>query len=402
MTKIGLISDNSIFLNNLTKNLSLLRKNDTFLRYSFEEFKTANQDAEIILIYAENSKINEDFINKVKNENNYIIMFLPKTREEQILKLYDYGFNDFCRPDAPLASIIVKIVNGQKFLSLQKLNETYKNILSSNEILKENNSVYKSFDNVLSQKLSKTLLRAAFLAIDIPNESRERFISENLEMRMVTALRASDIIINYTDFSYFLILTDTEFDKVKLIFEKLSNSLDIKITGFQLRYKSLNKTEILEKIENLRAVSQKEMKRFVIECENTSFDNEKDWLQDAEEEPKNYKFFRVMYDSKVEKVIKPTFFRMREKYEDILTDTRIKYSFEKDSAQFNVLKGDKVNSLKITFTNSPNLNVQLTFSGIYAPENVEYSIPFAQVNIKKLIEIIEEFINEGINNEIDK
>ena len=67
MTKIGLISDNSIFLDNLIQNLSLLRKNDTFLRYSFEGFKSAVTDAEIILVYAENSKINENFINKVKN-----------------------------------------------------------------------------------------------------------------------------------------------------------------------------------------------------------------------------------------------------------------------------------------------------------------------------------------------
>ena len=80
MTKIGLISDNSIFLDNLTQNLSLLRKNDTFLRYNFEEFKSANSDAEIVLVYAEKSKINENFIKKVKNENNYVIMFLSSEK----------------------------------------------------------------------------------------------------------------------------------------------------------------------------------------------------------------------------------------------------------------------------------------------------------------------------------
>ena len=61
-----------------------------------------------------------------------------------------------------------------------------------------------------------------------------------------------------------------------------------------------------------------------------------------------------------------------------------------------------INSLKISFINSPNLNIQLTFSGIYSPENIEYALPFAQVNIKKINEIVEEFIKEGINNEIDK
>ena len=401
MTTIGLISDNSEFLDSMEKNLALFRKDDVFLKYKLSKCDSVRSDVEIILLYAERSNsITEDFLKRIKKENNYLIMFLPEYQDEVLLQMYDIGVNDFCLCEALTSELIIKIVNGQKFLSERKVSKSYKDILTAGNILKENNAVYKSLNAVLTPKLAKTCMKSSFLAIDIPPESRQKFINENLETRMVAALRTSDIIINYKDFEYLLILTDTAFEKVKNVYEKLTNVLEIKLIGMLLRYKSMISSEIIEKIDCQRLYAQKECKYFVVEEEQTSVDTEKDWLDDNVdiEEPKNYKFFKAMYRAKVEKVIRPVFFRMKEKYDDISAGIRVKFSNSENMSEFLVFQGESINSLKISFENSLNLKFNLNFGGLYAPENIEFMLPFPQVSIKQLTDIVQKFVEEGVKD----
>ncbi|MBO7672996.1 hypothetical protein J6S88_06275 [bacterium] len=405
MTTIALISDSVDFLNKIESNLSLFRKDDVFLKYRIVGCTSVRSDVEIVLMYSDDKDaITPEFVKQIKNENNYLILFLPAYEDDVLLKMYDSGVNDFCLKDSLTSELIIKIVNGQKFLSEKKLSTSYKDILIAGNILKENNAVYKSLDTVLNPRLAKTCLKAAFLAIDVPPESRQKFIDDNLEARLVTALRTSDIIVNYKDFCYLLILTDTAFEKVKNVYEKLTNALEIKLTGMLIRYKSIIPAEIMDKIDCLRMYAQTECKFFVEEEEQTSQDIEKDWLDDsiALDEPKNYKFFRAMYRAKVDKVIRPVFFRMKEKYDDISSGLRIKFSNNENLSEFLMFYGEKVNSFKILFENSMDLKFNLNFGGLYAPENIEFTLPFAQVSTKQLTDIVQKFVEEGVKNEVDK
>lgn len=405
MTTIGLISDSTEFLNKIESNLSLFRKDDVFLKYRIAGCTSVRSDVEIVLMYAAHKDaITPDFVKQIKRENNYLILFLPEFEDETLLKMYDSGVNDFCLRDALTSELIIKIVNGQKFLSEKKVSTSYKEILTAGNILKENNTVYKSLNTVLTPRLAKTCLKSSFLAIDVPPESRQKFVDENLEARMVTALRTSDIVVNYKDFCYLLILTDTAFEKVKNVYEKLTNALEIKLIGMLIRYKSVVPAETLDKIECLRTFAQRECKYFIAEEEQDSADAEKDWLDDSIEieEPKNYKFFKAMYRAKVDKVIRPVFFRMKEKYDDISSGVRIKFSNKENLSEFLMFQGEKINSFKILFENSLDLKFNLNFGGIYAPENIEFTLPFPQVSTKQLTDIVQKFVEEGVKNEVNK
>lgn len=402
MSNIGIISDDSSFAERIEKSIILLRKDDNIVKYDFSDFKTLRSDIQIVLLYTENTdKISDDFIKRIKNESNYIILFIPDIKDKLILELYDRGINDFCSPEISMYSLLVKIINAQKHLTEISVKDCYKNILISKNILKENNSVCKDYTAIFCPKMKNLIEKSSLLAIDIPLKYSEKFITDNLENRMVSALRYEDMIINYREFSYLIVLKDAEFEKVRDVFDKLSNVLGIKLLGMQIRYKSLNENEIMEKIDNLRVQAQKEDTNFVVEREQTSTETEKDWLDDSLDidEPQNYKFFQAIYNSKVEKIIKPVFFRMKEKYENLDKGIKIDLYSGKNFSEFYAKKNNNNNSIKILFENTPALRFELNYSGIYTPENKDFTLPFAQLTLKKLNEIVEKFINEGLKDE---
>lgn len=175
MTSIGIISDNSGFADKLEEALALLRQNDTIIKYDFGEFKVLRSDIRIVFVYTENTdKLSEDFINRIKNGKNYLILLLPDINDKLILELYDKGINEFCTPDASVYSILVKIINAQKWLAENYLKDCYKSILTSKGILKENSSVYRDFSAVFCNKMKNFIEKSALLAIDIPHKFSEK------------------------------------------------------------------------------------------------------------------------------------------------------------------------------------------------------------------------------------
>lgn len=387
MSKIAIVSDSSTILNSIQAKLVLLRADDSIIKCdSSEVFKNA-AGADIILYHT--SQINDITLTTISNINkssNAVILLVDEINPKSILSAYDLGVNDFCGTNVTNFELLIKIINAKKALKQQKTIERLKSQLRDKGVLKPTADVYTQISDIINANFYSEIINSTILAISIEEVSHSTFLLDNAESRFSQVLRDSDFIINYAEFKYLIILPNTPLENAPKVFEKLKGNYEMKYVTFT--YKEESPKELRSKIERLE-----------IQCDDYPEEQENDWLSDelTDDEPRNYKLFQNIFNKKIENTIEPAFYRTKQKYEKSFQNTKLKYFTDKNRAEFMLINFDKTNSLQIIYKNSAKVGINMQYSGLEAPENETFEVPFSKLNTRSLTEILETFIHKGEN-----
>lgn len=405
MSKIAIVSDSSTLLNSIQAKLVLLRADDTIQKCGTSEIFKSAAAADIILFHTtEITDITLTTISNIKTGNNAIIMLAEEIEPKNLLSAYDMGVSDFCSTNVTNFELLIKIINAKKALKQYKTIERLKTQLRDKGVMKPASDVYTQISDIVNSNFYNEIINSTILAIGIKEESHQKFLLENIESRFSSILRESDFIINYTDFKYMIILPKTEPENGTKVFEKLKVKFGIEMTGVLFKYNEESAKDLYRKIERLEI--QQEKSGVILYTDDDSDDKtatENDWLSTdlKEEEPKHYKLFQNIFNKKLENAIEPAFYRTRQKYEKSFQNTKIKYFTDQNRAEFMLINFDKTNSLQIVYKNSAKVGINMQYSGLEAPENESFEIPFSKLNTRGLTEILETFIQK-FNNKGEK
>ncbi|MCM1009540.1 MAG: hypothetical protein NC390_01510 [Fusobacterium sp.] len=387
MSKIAIISERAEVIASLEAKLVLLRENDSIVKCKTSEMYKQSANCDIILFHTDKiDDITLTAISNLKKPNNALILLSDEIDSKALLNAYDTGANDFCATTVTNFELLIKIINAKKALKCAKTIERFKKQLRDKGVMKQNSDIYTHINEVVNANFYAEILNATILAISIEDNT-------DIEPRLQTLLRASDFIINYDDYKYLLILPETELKNGEIVFEKLKKRLGADITGILFKYNEESSKELLSKLKRLEI--QREEQKLTLLTDDKLEETESDWLMDEKSETGNFKLFQNIYNNKSENVIEPAFYRTKQKYEKNFQNTKIKYYTDKNRAEFLLINFDQTNSFQIIYKNSAKVGIQMQYSGLDAPENETFELPFSKLNIRSLCDLLEKFINIG-------
>lgn len=389
MSKIAIISERTEVTASLEAKLVLLRENDSIVKCKTSEMYKQSANCDIILFHTDKiDDITLTAISNLKKPNNALILFSDEIDSKALLNAYDTGANDFCATTVTNFELLIKIINAKKALKCIKTIERFKKQLRDKGVMKQNSDIYTHINEVVNANFYSEILNATILAISVEDNT-------DIEQRLQSLLRASDFIINYEDFKYLLILTETELKNGEIVFEKLKKKLSADIKGILFRYNEDSAKELQSKLKRLEIQRDEKHLTLLIDEKNELEENGSEWLNDEKSEGGNFKLFQNIYNNKSENVIEPAFYRTKQKYEKSFQNTKIKYYTDKNRAEFLLINFDQTNSFQIIYKNSAKVGIKMLYSGLDAPENEAFELPFSKLNIRYLCELLDKFVTKG-------
>jgi len=391
MGKILIASNSLTVINSLEAKLVLLRESDFVVSCEIADVSKNLLNTDIVLLHTKEVDDNTfSIISNIKKPQNIIILIVEDFNPKAILNAYDKGVSYFCSVNITNFELLINIINAKRELKRIKKNEIFKKLLRDKNLLKQNSDIYTNLEIIHSANFYGDTINSAMLALNYEG-------SEEQAAKLPLIVRETDIVVNYMPNKYLIILPDTNLDNGLFVFNKLQKNLEGEISGVIFPYKEEGINELLAKINSLDMIrEEKELKIYKdLGTSPTKTETETDWLKDDfsdETERKNFKLFQNLYNNKSEKVIEPAFYRAKQKYENSLANTKIKYLTEKDKAEFMLINFEGTNSLKILYQNSAKLAIKIKYSGLNSPENEAFEIPFSKFNIRKLMEMLDDFI----------
>lgn len=389
MSKIAIISEKAEVLASLEAKLVLLRENDNVIKCKTSEMYKQSATCDIILFHTDKvDDITLTTISNLKKTNNALILISDEIDSKSLLSAYDTGANDFCTTSVTNFELLIKIINAKKVLKCARTIERFKKQLREKGVMKQNSNIYTHINEVVNANFYSEIINAAILAISIE-------VGADVEQRLESLLRASDFIVNYDELKYLIILPETELKNGQIVFEKLKKRLGSDIKGILFKYNEESAKELQSKIKRLEVQCEEQHTDFFTEEKNELEEIESDWLIDEKSETGNFKLFQNIYNNKSENIIEPAFYRTKQKYEKNFQNTKIKYYTDKNKAEFLLINFDTTNSFQIIYKNSAKVGIQMQYSGLDAPENDSFELPFSKLNIRVLCDLLEKFINKG-------
>lgn len=384
--KIVLISDDNEFVENLRNKLVFLRNTDfvVVLKYADAMSSKEFEDAQIVLVQ-ENPEFSTDLIVELRKKTNLCIILLANSyNREAILAFIDAGADDFILSSADDFEFVIRIINNIK--------------RSSNIVTKRNEKLLKYLNVIDNGLYCKDYLKylidettSYFVALSPTDNVKTDFSNANFAEVIKTSVRPQDVVFKSDDLIFYILLSQTDYSGVLVVLDRIKQKLNFDICAGVSYIQNLSCYEIEQNA--LRALDKAFATgvEFVFaEEKNETVSDE--WLCDYQKN--NYKFFRQIFNKKLEKVISPIFYRLQKSYEAKLDDTEIEQYTNNKECIFRLKSSISESFLKITYPGFAKIIIQIIHVGLDSPENREIQISLSKFTQKELIAIIENFIKE--------
>jgi len=393
-SKIILISDDSDFFEYITPKLSL-RKNDELYKLGFSQMpeKIHLLDCSILIVNSENRKQQTlDLLNII--EEQPLIVFGYNEDENFKVEALKKGMLAYFSPTTPDEELKAQIYTANKIVSLINKKGIYRNILVKNNLIEQNNEIYKDFVCVLDTALNNLKESASYatLVAIAPDEKSKFLIQQNLiETVILNHIRKNDLLMSYSPNKYFLLLNNTDLPTAKHVWKKISSFLPAGIhTGFSYVGHKKRQQIINEALNNLHTSINASTSE-----NNFAGMNNND----------NFKLIRQNFNKKLEKVISPVFYHIQQKYNDKLFNMEIEQGQGDGYGVLYIKSSDFVGTCRITSPGLSIINIDISFE-LLKNDNQNNTILSEKLKPKRinlepekfeeglLQDILEQFINE--------
>ncbi len=397
---ILLISENENFSKVLAAKLIFLRQNDNIVLSDYNDAMNSVElyAPDIVLVYG---KADDEIYNLIsclrKNKSLCIILITDAYDPEFILSAYDCGADDFIMSSADSFEFVLRIVHNVKHNSTKLLYLRSLKVLEQLGAVDENTGIYnyqhakQIIENYIDDNLLDT---GCFLALSSTQESKTKFDIEKLAIVVKNSIRVDDTVTFGKGAKLYILLPKADLNQALVVFNKIKESCsgDFGICAgiTSIAHKNFEEFEH-EALNSLSNAVATNMDYSFAQDNQETLD---DWLDDGEVSRKGYKFFRQMFNKKLEKVITPVFYRLQKTYEEKLFDTEIDQYTDEEQCVFKLKNKKQESTLKIVYPGFTKIIVYITHEGLDSPENKDIQIPLTKITQKELVKIVEDFIKE--------
>ena len=383
--KILLVSDDNDFAQKLDEKLVFLRKNDEIIISDYASALDLIGECSVVLVH-ENSTF-EQTLSMIKDlrkkKEISIILVANSNNENLILESADLGVDDFILANAENFEFVLRIVHNIEFSVLKQLSQGYIKLLKQVNVVDDYSGLF-NFDNC--QQILKEQKNGIFMAISPCDKMK--FSLDEVGFAIKFAIRKNDIAFIGRGSNFYLYLKDTDFEGAKNVFDKINTKIKINAGVADISGKILENFE--KEAQDALIEAQKTEQKFVVH--QTKENTLDEWLADTKSG--NYKLFRKLFNTKLEKVITPVFYRLQKSYEDKLKNTEIIQFTTDEQCVFELKNKNIKSSLRIIYPGFAKIIVTIKHEGFDSPENSEISLPLDKITQKELVEIVENFIKE--------
>ena len=343
-----LISDNQDFVKLLEKKLIFLRHDDSI------QISCYDNALENLEIYGANIVfVHENFVRSKtielirelrKNKNLCILLLANSCDSDFILAAYDVGIDDFALSNAEAFELVVRTVNNIKHNS-NKL-KLYRNL----KLLEQLNVID---DNLLSDGI--------FMVVSPSETSKNQFSIEKMSEALFASVRVDDIVTLGRGAKFYILLPNTDINGAVVVINKIidnyGGNFEICAGISMIAHKNFDEMER----EALRAQADAVATnaQYVV-AEEPESDTLNEWLEDADDKPKNYKIFRQIFNKKMEKVITPVFYRLQKAWEEKLFNTEIEQYTDGEQCVFHLKNNKQDSTLKIVYPGFAKIIISIT------------------------------------------
>ena len=383
--RVVLITNDSDFFEFIAPKLKL-RKSDELFRFKFEDIpeKLHLLQTSVLIINSESSK--EQTIELLRMlKGNPTIIFSFNEDENFKIACLKTGALSYFTPMTSDDEIDIGLTSALNVSSLLMKNLRYREILEKNNCITPNNEVFLDYVNVLDrelEKINKTSTPSVLAAIS-PNEKTKFLIKPNqIETIILNNIRKNDILMNFAVNKYFLLLFDTDIDGAQKIWAKISSQIPEKIyAGFAKTFSKSRQQLINEALNKLHEAINYE--KIAVSMSN------------SEASTNNFKQFRQDFNKKIEQVITPTFYHIKQKYTDKLYGVIIEQEIG-DGYGILRIKSRQIQSvLKITSAGFSKINIDITYlSGNENIDTKRIALEPDELEAGFLEDLLEQFILE--------
>lgn len=392
----------------LQPKLVLLREVDDILvtdyTASIEKIKDITPEA--VLIYCSQEKDEcLEIIRRIKadekTKNISVLLILDKYSQDFVLSAYDENISDFLTIDADDAEILMRTIWClKKNAQLIKTQKQY-NLLEKLEVIDRITGFYtekycdKIFENEFSD-LKENNAEGILMLISASEESKTKLNPANLAKAIKTSTRNSDVIVHASSNRFYVLLGETQLKGAFCVWEKIKRTLGEQFTinaGISsIEEKSFE--QIKDDLLNAIIESNSTKQDLIIVNQKEENDSSEDWLEKINSTQKNFKLFKQAFNKKLDKVITPVFFQVQKLYEEKLFETQIEQYSNSTLSAFILKKADKISELKITYPGFSKINIDIIHQGLDSPENKRISLDLTELDETRLMQVLEEFIEE--------
>lgn len=383
--RVVLITNDSDFFEFIVPKLKL-RKSDELFRFKFEDIpeKLHLLQTSVLIINSESSKEQTIELLRMLKDNPTIIFSFNEDENFKIACLKT-GALSYFTPMTSDDEIDIGLTSALNVSSLLMKNLRYREILEKNNCITPNNEVFLDYVNVLDrelEKINKTSTPSVLAAIS-PNEKTKFLIKPNqIETIILNNIRKNDILMNFAVNKYFLLLFDTDIDGAQKIWAKISSQIPEKIyAGFAKTFSKSRQQLINEALNKLHEAINYE--KIAVSMSN------------SEASTNNFKQFRQDFNKKIEQVITPTFYHIKQKYTDKLYGVIIEQEIG-DGYGILRIKSRQIQSVfKITSAGFSKINIDITYlSGNENLDTKRIALEPDELEAGFLEDLLEQFILE--------
>ena len=385
--QIVLVSDDSDFFEYIASKL-LLRKNDELFLLKFEEIpdNLYNTEGSVLIINSENSE--EQTIELLKlSFDATVIVFAYNEYKDFKSKVLRAGAYSFVTPLTPEEEFQAVLISALRISSLMKKNKMYREILEKKNLIKFTNEVLLDYNLILDQELEKIHESAStsVLAAISPDDKTKFLVNPNqLETIILNNIRKSDILMNYAVNKYFLLLYDTDLDDAKKIWAKISSKLPFQVYAGFARTFSKNRQQLVNEALN------KLHEALNFEKISSSMSGITDKSGNS-----NFKLFRQELNKKIEYIVLPVFYHIKQKYNDKLFGVSMEQECTEQQSVISLVSRNANAQFKITAPGFSNINIDITFAS--SQDNIDakrITLTSEEFEEGLLEDLLEQFIQE--------
>ncbi len=405
MNTVLLVTNKEDVVNTLSKNLVLLRASDAVQTCTYEDAPDVVYDKRPDIVIVHENEERSKTINIIKYlkekrifDNTNIILLVDSYDRDFILSAYDEGIDDYFTINSDPSEMLIRVINCIKKSEQNKSVKNLKYYLSSYGIISGQSGFYsaKFAQEIFELELINSNFTDGVFMIVTPDEEGKKVFSENKMTHAITeSVRSCDVIAEASGSKYYLLL-NTDVNGALVILNKIKSLLPENLT-------------VKAGIAEIRSRKFTEVEKHAVCALNEAFLNNTDyivylnhenvtenWFADEQNEEKSYKFFKGVFNKKLEKVIAPVFYRLQKIYEDRFVNTKIEQFTDEKQSVFRLITSRNESRLKIVYPGFSKVIVYIVHSGLDSPENREISLPINMITQKEISDIVEDFIKEFV------
>ena len=279
------------------------------------------------------------------------------------------------------------LISALRISSLMKKNKMYREILEKKNLIKFTNEVLLDYNLILDQELEKIHESAStsVLAAISPDDKTKFLVNPNqLETIILNNIRKSDILMNYAVNKYFLLLYDTDLDDAKKIWAKISSKLPFQVYAGFARTFSKNRQQLVNEALNKlhEALNFEKISSSMSEITDKSGNS-------------NFKLFRQELNKKIENIVLPVFYHIKQKYNDKLFGVSMEQECSEQQSFISLVSRNANAQFKITAPGFSNINIDITFAS--SQDNIDakrITLTSEEFEEGLLEDLLEQFIQE--------